>query len=125
MTRPAGLKVSLGGNSSNFAIYTINSLSANAEYYAISVSYAVGNSSFSNGNSVVISFIRTGDAGAIGATGSTGATGPTGSTGAKGTFFVTSDTPPASPSQGDSWYNSATGKSYIYYDNYWIEIAGY
>jgi hypothetical protein len=62
--------------------------------------------------------------------GPTGATGPqgsastvTGPTGATGTFLISSDTPPADPQEGDSWFNSATGLIYVYYDSYWVESA--
>jgi len=34
-----------------------------------------------------------------------------------------SDTAPTSPSIGDEWFNSATGRLYTYYDSYWIEIG--
>jgi collagen type VII alpha len=62
--------------------------------------------------------------------GPTGATGPqgnastvTGPTGATGTFLISSVTPPANPQEGDSWFNSATGQIYVYYDSYWVESA--
>lgn len=64
--------------------------------------------------------------------GPTGATGPTGAdstvegpTGPTGAFIVESDTPPTGPGidVGDSWFNSATGKVYVYYDSYWVETA--
>jgi hypothetical protein len=62
--------------------------------------------------------------------GPTGATGPqglastvTGPTGATGSFLISSDTPPADPIEGDSWFNSATGLIYVYYDGYWVESA--
>lgn len=32
-----------------------------------------------------------------------------------------SDTPPASPIPSDEWFNSLTGRTYIWYDNYWVE----
>jgi hypothetical protein len=39
-----------------------------------------------------------------------------------------SATPPSSPTEGDLWYNSETGQSFIYYDSFWVEnvsgIAG-
>jgi hypothetical protein len=34
-----------------------------------------------------------------------------------------SETPPASPSEGDLWYNSLTGQMLVYYDNFWIESS--
>ena len=35
-----------------------------------------------------------------------------------------STTPPASPSSGDLWFESDTGKQFIYYDSFWVEISG-
>ena len=32
-------------------------------------------------------------------------------------------TPPGSPSANDIWYESDTGKTFIYYDSYWVEIG--
>ena len=34
-----------------------------------------------------------------------------------------SDTAPSSPSQGDQWYNSAEGRTYVYYDSFWVEAS--
>ena len=33
-------------------------------------------------------------------------------------------TPPASPSEGDLWFESDTGKTFIYYDSFWVETSG-
>ena len=41
---------------------------------------------------------------------------------AGGTVDV-SDTPPSSPIQGEQWYNSANGATYIYYDGFWVETS--
>ena len=49
--------------------------------------------------------------------------GPTGPTGPDGTYQV-APTPPASPDEGDIWYDELTGASYLYYDNFWVEIGG-
>jgi hypothetical protein len=71
----------------------------------------------------------TGPQGTIGVTGPQGPQGPqglTGSTGATGpqaTFSITSSTPPASPVNGQAWFNSDNGKSYTYYDSYWVETG--
>ena len=35
-----------------------------------------------------------------------------------------SDTPPSSPQQGQLWYESDTGKTFVYYDSFWIELVG-
>ena len=32
-----------------------------------------------------------------------------------------SDTSPSSPSLGTLWFNTSTGRMYVYYDSYWIE----
>lgn len=57
----------------------------------------------------------------LAAEGATGPTGPIGPTGLDGSYYV-SDTAPTGPTVGDTWYNSTTGRSYIYYDSYWIEV---
>ena len=36
--------------------------------------------------------------------------------------LISSDTAPDSPSVGAQWFNSSTGKTYVYYDGYWIEL---
>ena len=53
-----------------------------------------------------------------GATGDTGATGPAGITTA-----TVSDAPPSSPTSGQVWFESDTGRTFIYYDSFWIEIG--
>lgn len=35
-----------------------------------------------------------------------------------------SDTPPASPSAGQIWFESDTAKTFVYYDSTWVEIGG-
>ena len=74
----------------------------------------------------------TGPAGLTGATGPTGAasnvTGPTGATGPgitgpQGAFALTIDTPPSAPYLGQSWFNPNSGKVYVYYDSYWVEVG--
>ena len=37
--------------------------------------------------------------------------------------FSASDTVPSNPSLGDLWYESDSGKAFIYYDNTWAEIG--
>jgi len=66
----------------------------------------------------------TGATGPEGATGPTGATGPEGATGATGVAYVTvSDTEPTSPSQGDLWFESDSGITFIYYGTDWVEVG--
>jgi len=36
--------------------------------------------------------------------------------------LISSDTAPDSPSVGAQWFNSSTGKTYVYYDGYWVEL---
>ena len=36
---------------------------------------------------------------------------------------IVSDAAPTSPSVGDEWFNSSTGRLYNYYDGYWIELG--
>ena len=44
-----------------------------------------------------------------------------------GSSFTTSELPPAEPENGDVWFNSTSGKTYIYYEDedsaQWVEIA--
>ena len=64
-----------------------------------------------------------GDKGDTGAPGADGAPGAPGEPGATGNFIITSDTPPASPTPGMTWFNSTNGQAYTYYDGYWVEIG--
>jgi hypothetical protein len=34
-----------------------------------------------------------------------------------------SETAPSSPTTGDQWFNSGTGRSYVYYDSFWVEVG--
>ena len=43
--------------------------------------------------------------------------------GIDGKFTVASVTPPSSPVSGDVWYDSETGRQYVYYDSYWVELG--
>jgi cold shock CspA family protein len=47
--------------------------------------------------------------------------------GAAGGKFTVSETPPADPDNGDTWFDSSTGKAYIYYSDVdssqWVEIG--
>jgi hypothetical protein len=38
-----------------------------------------------------------------------------------GASVTVSDTPPLEPEIGDLWYESDTGKTFVYYDSYWVE----
>jgi hypothetical protein len=41
--------------------------------------------------------------------------------GGGGGGYTVSDTPPSNPSEGDSWFDSSTGRTFVYYDGYWVE----
>ena len=41
---------------------------------------------------------------------------------ASGAGLTASDTAPASPSVGTQWFNTSTGKTYVYYDSFWVEL---
>ena len=45
------------------------------------------------------------------------------STPSSGSSVTVSDTAPSSPSQGDLWFESDTGSTYVRYDSYWVEIG--
>lgn len=74
-----------------YAIFTINSITENSNYFVVSCSYLDGKSSFINTDEVFVTFARTGDVGPPGATGATGPQGIPGTsvyrgaTGATGT----------------------------------------
>lgn len=43
--------------------------------------------------------------------------------GGGGASVTVSTTAPASPSEGDMWFESDTGRTYVYYDSYWVEVG--
>lgn len=45
-------------------------------------------------------------------------------TGSGNASLTVSDTPPADPEAGDLWFESDTGKVFVYYDSFWIETGG-
>jgi len=55
-----------------------------------------------------------------------GIQGPSGGGGGGGNYTV-SDTPPVSPSNGDTWFNSSTTRTYVYYadgtSSQWVEAS--
>lgn len=40
-----------------------------------------------------------------------------------GSAFVLSETAPATATEGDTWFNTQTGKLYVYYDSFWVEAV--
>jgi hypothetical protein len=71
-----------------------------------------------------IEVYRTGDTGPAGAP---GANGTNGVNGAPGTTYI-GDTPPGSPFIGQQWFESDTGKLYVYYFDgtsaQWVQLIG-
>jgi hypothetical protein len=63
-----------------------------------------------------------GPTGPTGPSGIDGNDGPTGPSGLDGKFIVSS-VAPVSPEEGDVWFNSNTGKFYLYFDSYWVETS--
>ena len=62
--------------------------------------------------------------GGIGYTGSMGACGGIGYTGSQGSAMtLISDTPPIGQTTGTFWYNSVTGRTYIRYDDAWVDSS--
>jgi hypothetical protein len=99
-------RISNKGDSSDFAIFTISGITEETGFFDVSCSYVSGSAtSFSNNESIIITFARTGDVGAQGTQGATGAQGPAGPTGATG------DTGPqgATGAQGPAGPTGATG----------------
>ena len=43
--------------------------------------------------------------------------------GVGGGSLTVSDTAPASPSEGDLWYDSTDGSTYVFYDSFWVEAT--
>lgn len=41
--------------------------------------------------------------------------------GGGGASLTVSDSAPASPEEGDLWYDSTNGNTYVYYDSYWVQ----
>jgi hypothetical protein len=73
----------------------------------------------------------TGPSGAQGEIGPSGADGPTGPSGAQGEIgpsgpsgtanIIVSDTAPTSPITGLVWYDTVSGRTYIYYEGTWVD----
>lgn len=43
--------------------------------------------------------------------------------GVGGGSITVSDTAPTSPTEGDLWYNSLDGSTYVFYDSFWVESS--
>jgi hypothetical protein len=102
-------RISNKADSSDFALFTISSLTEETGFFDVAVAYVSGSAtSFTNGEDVIITFARTGD---IGDAGPTGPTGPAGETGPTGPTGSTGDTGPTGPTgaTGDIGPTGPTG----------------
>jgi hypothetical protein len=50
-------------------------------------------------------------------------TGPAGASGTPGRFLV-SETEPVGAVEGDAWFDATSSRTYIYFDNLWVEVIG-
>lgn len=64
------------GTPANYAVYNITGLTDSSGYIQLAVSHVDSQGTFGDGDSIRLSFARTGDKGDTGSTGSTGSTGP-------------------------------------------------
>ena len=82
---------------------TANSAPTSLEAGELAINYADGKIYYKNSSNVIVEFSTAG---------------------AGGSGMSVSETPPASPSAGDLWFESDTGKTFIYYDSFWVETSG-
>ena len=80
---------------------TANSAPTSLEVGELAINYADGKIYYKNSSNVIVEFSS-----------------------ASGSGISVSETPPASPSAGDLWFESDTGKTFIYYDSFWVETSG-
>ena len=79
---------------------TANSAPTSLEVGELAINYADGKIYYRNASNAVVEFASAGSGG-----------------------IPASDTPPSSPVAGDLWYESDTGKTFVYYDSFWVEIG--
>lgn len=73
------------GASSNFRIYSVSgTLTDNGTWDTLTIAHVSGSGSWSNADTIRVTFARTGDKGDTGSAGATGTTGNTGATGSQG-----------------------------------------
>jgi hypothetical protein len=76
---------------------TASAVPASLEYGELGLNYADGKVYYKNSSNVIVSLPSK---------------------------VTVSDTPPSSPSAGSIWYESDTGKMFVYYDSFWVEASG-
>ena len=82
---------------------TANSAPTSLEVGELAINYADGKIYYKNSSNAIVEFSTAG---------------------AGGSGMSVSETPPASPSVGDLWFESDTGKTFVYYDSFWVESSG-
>lgn len=81
---------------------TASASPASLDYGELAINYADGKLFYKNGSNTIVPFTLASGSGAK---------------------LTVSDTKPTSPSSGDLWYESDTGKTFVYYDSFWVEIG--
>jgi microcystin-dependent protein len=84
---------------------TASAVPASLEHGELGLNYADGKIFFKNSSNTIVDYGTIVVAGA-------------------GSSVVVSDTAPSSPGVGDIWYESDTGKMFVYYDSFWVEASG-
>lgn len=82
---------------------TASNVPSALEHGELAINYADGLIYYKNSSNVITEFSSGGGGG--------------------GASVDVSDDTPSNPSAGDLWYESDTGKTFIYYDSYWVEIG--
>jgi len=100
------------GTPATYAVFSLTgAVTDSTGYLTAVVTHVDSNGSWTNGDTMYVSFARSGDKGATGSTGSTGSTGATGATGASSSgFHYQFETATADSDQGAGkiWLNHAT-----------------
>ena len=84
---------------------TASAVPSSLEYGELGLNYADGKIYFKNSSNVIVDYGTV-----IG--------------GATGASVTVSDTAPEGAGVGDIWYESDTGKMFVYYDSFWVEASG-
>jgi hypothetical protein len=77
---------------------TISAVPSSLEYGELGLNYADGKLFYKNSSNSIVEFSSSGG-------------------------ISVSDATPSSPTIGDLWYESDTGKTFVYYDSFWVEIS--
>lgn len=85
---------------------TASAVPSSLEYGELGLNYADGKIYFRNGSNVIVDY------------------GTVVSAGSSGASVTISDTAPSGAGVGDIWYESDTGKMFVYYDSFWVEATG-